>query len=142
MVTMLLGNKFGDVIHEAQLVTDPPSAGELVVRTVAIAVPDFRVEAVAKRDLSFTNADGIQRIPFVVTANGDRLDRPVELADVTLTTGADWSSPARLIEGEEGTPAISREFVVTLDPSGAPGRRAVSVALRSGKVSVHELSIP
>ena len=140
VVTLMVGNKFGDVVHETEVVTDPPSPGEIVLRLVAQAVPAIRVEQTSAQALSFVAGTGPQAVEFLVTANGTDAEPPIDLDVLTLTPPADarWLGPKRDAASEESANAISRHFAVTLDPSGSAGERSTAFGLRTDSITVYE----
>jgi hypothetical protein len=46
-LTLVVGEKIGTVTHEAEVITDLPSAGSIVLRTSAFAFPGFRIEEIS-----------------------------------------------------------------------------------------------
>jgi len=139
-VTLMVGNKFGDVVHETEVVTDPPSPGEIVLRLVAQAVPALRVEATSADAPSYLVGAGPQTVEFLVTANGTETEPPIDLDRLTLSPPGEarWLGPKRDASSEESANAVSRRFAATLNPAGPVGERSTVYGLRDGPTTVHE----
>ncbi|MDE2506908.1 MAG: hypothetical protein KGM43_06840 [Planctomycetota bacterium] len=64
VVTLSVDGRFGDVSHEAVVVTDDTPPQELVLRTVAQACPPLRVEEVGPAATSTPRSTKFRRTPY------------------------------------------------------------------------------
>ncbi len=74
-VKLVVGEKYGDVVHEAEVVTDPPTPGGLVLRTMAGAFAAIRVEEVTSPEDPSGGARA-DRPSFASSPRGARRNRP------------------------------------------------------------------
>jgi hypothetical protein len=134
-VTLLVGDRFGRVVHEAEVVTDSPDESSLVFRTEATAVPPIRIEEVAAFDRTIIIGAKEPRLAaFRVYASGTAAEHPIDLDRVELrsTTKVDWAGPKESSPAEDGLQVESRRFIAALDPTGPPGEHRAEVLLQEG----------
>lgn len=130
-VTLLVGDRFGAVVHETEVIVDPPPPRELVLRTSAEAHPALRVEGDSSVPTVVAGSRDPPRLEYRVFATGTETGPPPDLERLRLrsTVGVEWSGPKQpSAEGGELT-VEARRFVVTLDSSGPPGERSAQVDL-------------
>ncbi|GAC1475706.1 MAG: hypothetical protein NVSMB9_28670 [Isosphaeraceae bacterium] len=139
-VTLVVGDKFGEVAHETEVVTDMPSNSSIVLRTTAQAVPAFRIaELSPSGGAILIGASESRRAEFQVVASGTSTDPPVDLDRVGLrsTIKVDWVGPKEECPSDDGLMAESRRFAAWLDPAGPPGVRRAEIVLQDGKQVLH-----
>jgi len=136
VVTLVVGDRFGGIVHEAEVVTGSPDEPSIVLRTSARAFPAFRVE-----ELASNNKEAIligsqpREAEFRVVATGNAADPAADLDRMTLrsTVSVEWSGPKEVATSDlEGLTAESRRFVARLDPANGPGARKAEVLVLDG----------
>jgi len=135
-VTLVVGDKFGEVAHETEVVTDLPSDSNIVLRTTAQAFPAIRVEEVASSEGPIlVGTREVRRVELRVLATGTSAEPPVDLDRLELrsTIGVDWAGPKEESPADEGLKVETRRFTASLDPSGLPGDRQAEILLMDGK---------
>jgi hypothetical protein len=135
-VVLSVGGRFGDVVHNAAVVTDQPSQSEIALQTIAHTFPPVRFEeGTASRESVLTSAVEPLAVEFRVVAHGTRDDPPVDLDRLELgsTIAVRWSGPKEDGAVEDGLQVESRRFVAMLDRAGMSGARAAEVVLREGQ---------
>lgn len=139
-VTLVIGETFGVVAHEAEILTEPASSGGLVLRTLAEALPALHVEDESSSTRTvYLGADEPRRAEFRVYARGTASEPPVDLDRLELrsTAGAEWVGPKEDGPAEVGLTVEARRFVVPLDAVGSPGKRSAEVVLLDGEQDVY-----
>jgi len=135
-VTLIVGDKFGAVTHAAEVVTDLPDDSNLVLRTMARAVPPVRVEEDSAFERTILiGAKETRRAEFRAYASGTSSEAPTDLdrLDLRSTIKVDWAGPKELSPSDDGLRGESRRFVAMLDPAGPPGERRAVILLKDGK---------
>jgi hypothetical protein len=136
VVTLVVGDKFGEVVHETEVVTDQASDSNIILRTTAEAIPAFRIEEQS------SSAEPIvmgtrepRRAEFRVFASGTETDPPANLdrAELRSTIKAEWVGAKTLNPSEDGLSVESRAFTALLDGTGSPGYRKAEILLQDGK---------
>jgi hypothetical protein len=138
-VTLVVGDKFGSVVHETEVVTDPPPPRELVLRTSAEAHAALRIEGDSSSvPTVLLGAGKPQRIGFRVFACGTATEPPVDLDRIALrsTVWVEWAGPKEDGPDEDGLKVESRRFSVSLEPAGPLGERTAQVVLLDGDRNV------
>jgi len=134
-VDLSLRQEFGEVVHFAQVVTDPPVPKEILLRTSATAFPPLRVEEVGPSTTrELTEATGPARVEFRAFAYGTATDPPADLdrRKLVSTVGAEWLGVKEVGPPEDGLRTESRRFAATLDGQGPPGGRSAAIGLADG----------
>lgn len=130
-VTLLLDGKFGDVVHEIEVVVDRPGRESLTLRTTAVAVPALRVEPVSlPTGPILVGAEGATpEAVFRIIAAGDAESPAIDLDAVGLrsTIGVGWEGVTRDLPPEDGVAMRSRLFHAALDAGGEAGERRAEV---------------
>lgn len=133
-VTLLLADRFGEVIHETDVVTNSPGDEVITLRTSATARAAIRVEPETQG--IGPKADEAAPSPrirneFRVYSTGTEDDPPVDLDSVTLRSASEsgWLSPKKESVLGDGLSGYSRAFFVLLDAAGSPGPRTDQVLL-------------
>lgn len=139
-VALLVGDRFGDVTHETEVVTDSSSDPSLVLRTTAQAVPALRVEDATGLRTILVGAADPKRAEFRVFAAGMATDAPLDLDRLTLqsTIAVDWIGPKEASASDDGLTVESRRAVAKLDSIGSPGDRKVEIQIQGAS----RLSLP
>jgi hypothetical protein len=131
-VTISVRQEFGNIVHEAVVLTEPPQPKELVLRTTAKAYPRIRIEgAIPDNRYILLNSDGLKCVELSVFAYGSSAEPPADLDHVSLrsTIKVDWLGPKQS-GNQDGVPRIEcRRFAAMLDPGGSPGERTAEVLL-------------
>lgn len=139
-VTVVVGERFGAVVHEAEVLTEPPSARGLVLRTLAEAHPALHVEDESSSTRAvFLDADESRHAEFRVYARGTASEPLIDLDRLELnsTVGAEWIGPKEDGPDHAGLKVESRRFLVPLDAVGPPGQRTAEIALIDGEQSIY-----
>jgi len=140
-VTLIVGGRFGPVVHETEVVTDLPDEPSLVLRTMAQAVPPVRVEedsAFERTILMGAREPGQAAIR--VYASGTSSEPPTDLESLELrsTIKVEWAGPKETSVSDEGLHVESRRLIATLDPAGPPGERRAEILLQRDKQVVYQ----
>jgi hypothetical protein len=139
-VTLVVGERFGEVAHETEVVTDLPSDPNLVLRTTATAIPAVRVEEISSQEGTILIGTGEpKRAEFRVFASGTPTEPPLDLDRVELrsTIKVDWVRQKEESPSDGGLRVESRRFAAWLDSAGPPGERAAEIRLYEGKQVLH-----
>lgn len=135
LVTLDVGGRFGEVVHEAALRLEGAGEEEIILRTAADVLAPLRVEA--EPPVSGTGSGGELR--FRAIAQGLEGEPAADLARLRLESGrpAEWAGAPVVEEGARGLVVARRSFVVrTGEDSGEPGPRRTSVRLFDGDTLV------
>ena len=136
-VTLLVGDRFGEVTHGTEVVTDLPAEPNFYFRTMARAVPPVRVEEESAFDRTILiGAKESRQAGFRVYASGTSSEPPLDLDRLELrsTIKVDWAGPKEPSPSDDdGLRVESRRFLATLDPAGPPGERRAEILLQEGK---------
>ncbi len=135
-VTLSIRQEFGDIVHETVVLTEPPQAEELVLRTMAKAYPSIRIdEATPGYGSSHLSSDEPRRVEFCVFAHGSSTESPVDLDGVVLrsTIRVYWAGAKVESPSDDDLRIQSRRFIAVLDPVGKPGRRRTEILLQRGE---------
>ncbi len=143
-VTLLVGGRFGSVVHQADVVTDLRSDSEIALRTTALAVPVVRFEdSSGSVRTVLMGASGPRRAEFRILASGTAAENPLDLGRLGLrsTIKVDWTGPKEQSSALDGLSVESRPFAAWLDSAGPPGDRRAEILLTDGKETIgrHEL---
>jgi hypothetical protein len=135
-VTLHVGDRFGQVVHIAEVVSDFPGQSSLLLRTTADAVTPVRIG----EDLPFNRTILLgtrepRQVAFRAHASGTSTEPPVDLDRLELrsTIRVGWSEPKEVPRSNEGLRDESRRFIAVLDPTGPPGERRAEIALQRGE---------
>ncbi len=142
-LTLNVGGKFGDVVHEAVIVTDPPSPDEIVLHTTARAYPPVRIEEL-NADFTALVKGGLPRAcVYQIIAHGTPDQPAIDLNHATIggTVKANWLDEAKPGEAVDGVTATVRKLGVSLEPVGEPGDRRDSLTLSANNESVLDHTI-
>jgi hypothetical protein len=134
-VKLSVNREFGDVVHEAVVVTEPAQPEDLVLRTMAKVYPSIRVEEVTPINASILlTSDRPKPVELRVFADGSSAEPPVDLdrSELRSTIKVDWAGPKEESSSEDGLRIESRRFTALLDPAGPPGERRAEILLRDG----------
>jgi hypothetical protein len=143
-ISLSVREEFGDLIHEAVVMTQPPTENLLVLRTIARVYPQVRIEetthangTVILRETKPTLAE------FRVVAHGSLSQRPVDLdrCELVSTTQAGWLGPKAGLDSEDGIRSETRRFFALLDTQGATGMRSATFHLRDCQALVLEHTV-
>lgn len=135
-VALLVGDRFGGVVHEAEVVTDSADEPSIVLRTMARAVPPIRVEEEGTSHRTVLVGSPEPRVAaFRVYASGTSAEPPVDLDGLELrsTVSVAWAGSTESCPADAGLGVHSRRFTVTLNSAGPPGGRRAEVVLRRGE---------
>jgi hypothetical protein len=135
-VKLSVRQEFGDIVHEAVVLTEPPQSEELVLRTVARAYPPIRIEEVTPIDGSvILSRREPKRVEFRVFAHGSSIEPPVDLdrLEIRSTIKVDWAGRKEESPSDDGLRIESRRFTASLDSSGPPGEHKAEILLRDGE---------
>jgi hypothetical protein len=141
-VTLVVGERFGEVTYETEVVTDLSSDPNLVLRTTATAIPAVRVEEVSPQGGTILIGIGTgepKRAEFRVFASGTPTEPPVDLGRVELrsTIKVAWVGPKEEGPSDDGLRVETRRFAAWLDPAGTPGERTAEILFQDGKQVLH-----
>ncbi len=139
-VTLHVGDRFGPVVHDTEIVTDLPDEPSFVLRTVATAVPPIRVEQDGRSDRPVVVGSREPAVAaFRVYASGTATEAPIDLGRLELrsTARVEWAGPKESGPSDDGLRVESRRFLTTLDPSGPPRERRAEILLRQGDQVLH-----
>lgn len=134
-VRLRVGDRFGQVVHETEVVTDSPDESSLLLRTAATAVPPLRVEQDTPLDRTIIMGAKESRLAaFRVYASGTSAELPVDLdrAELRSPMKVGWAGPKQSSAADERFEVEMPRFIATLDPTGPAGERAAEVVLRQG----------
>jgi hypothetical protein len=139
-LTMSVGDKFGDVVHEAVVVTDRPAADEIVLRTTARALPAVRFEPDGEHGSTVMRGAKPCELAFQVIAYGTEGDPPADLAAASLTGSATarWLDEAESHSDGDGVIERTRRCAVTLSPVGEEGDRRDSVIVEADGAAIYQ----
>jgi len=136
-VTLVVGDKFGGVVHETEVVTDLPTDASIVLRTSATAHPAFRFE-----ELSSSESEGEASLEFTkprraevrVFATGTAADPIADLDRLELrsTVKAEWTGSKEPVRSDDALRIESRRLTAWLDTAGPTGDRRAELLLRDG----------
>lgn len=142
-ITLSVGDRFDLVTHEVLVVTDPPSPGELVLRTTARAIPPIRVEREEERPAIVRLGADKAEITYRVSSYGTPAEPPIDLNRVTLGGSADarWLGPGQADVDGDGLAVQSHQLPVELRPEGEVGERRATISLHSGDQPVCEQAV-
>ena len=89
---MLVGGTFGEVVHEARVVTVSPEGGEVVLRSIAEVYPRIRIEPAERPGAA--DPGGSTLDAYRVAAAGDLAEPIIDLdaVDLVSTAPARWSA--------------------------------------------------
>jgi hypothetical protein len=135
-VTLSVGDKFGVVSHETEVVTDLASEQSLVLRTFARVTPALRIEEDRPTgEPMIVGTNESRRAEFRVFSSGTPADQPTDLDHVLLDSAlkVDWIGAKESDSSEDDLIVQSRRFAATLDTSGNLGARRAQVTLRTGQ---------
>ena len=135
-VTLLVGDRFGEVTHATELVTDLPADSNLILLTAARAVPPIRVEEDSAFERTILiGAKEPRQVSLRVFSSGTAADPPANLDRMELrsTIGVDWASPKEQSSSGDDLRVESRKLTVALDPSGPPGERRAEILIQGDK---------
>lgn len=121
-VTMLVGGKFGEVVHEARVVTVPPDAGEDVLRSIAEVYPRIRIEPAERPGAA--DPGGSTLDAYRVAATGDPAEPIIDLdaVDLVSTAPARWSAAKETITASGGLRSRHALSWRRWDEAGSRGR--------------------
>lgn len=144
-VALSVSDKLGSVVHETEVVTEPISLNEIVLRTSADAHPALRVEGESSSSPTvILGSEKSQQVGFQIFACGTASEPPVDLDRLVLRSSvkAEWDGPKQNAPGDDGLIVESRRFLVGIEPSGPPGDRKAEVVLVDGEQRIfrHELT--
>ena len=128
--------EFGDIVHETVVVTEPPQAADLVLRTIATAYPRVRIENLTPNNSSIIQS---QKQPMQVECRafsyGSSTEPAVDLDRMELqsTGSVKWTEPKEACAPEGDLHVESRRFAVTLDSAAPPGYHKTEIVLRHGE---------
>jgi hypothetical protein len=131
-VTLAIRQDFGDIIHDTIVLTDPAEPEESVLRTMARAYAEIRVEELAPANgTSLLSSDKPRLFEFRVYAYGTSREPPIDLDRVELKSAGrvGWAGPKEDGGSDDGVTALTRRFTALLDPAGAPGERNTEILL-------------
>jgi hypothetical protein len=132
-LTLVIGDKVGDVVHKAIVETEPPASRDLVLTTSALAYPSIRTEEVtAPPHTVLCGSRSVQRVEFAAFAAGTPAKSPIDLDQVVLQSQLDvkWLGPKQIEPSEEGVTITKRRFVATLSASAEPESRQDLISLK------------
>ena len=135
-LTLVVGDKFGAVVHETEVLTDLPSEPSIILRTTATAHTAFRIEEISRSDEPIlAGAREPRRAEYRVFAAGTTADPAIDLGRLELrsTIKVDWVAPKEESPSDDGLTVESRRFTASLDPDGPPGERKAEALLQDGK---------
>jgi len=133
-VTISVRQEFGDIVHETAVLTEPPQAEDLVLRTTATAFPAFRVEEVTPANGTvLLSSDKPKPVEFLALACGSSNEPLINLNRVVLrsTTEAVWLGPKENAGSKDCLTSEMRRFTAVLDPAGPAGERKTGIVLES-----------
>ena len=116
-VTLSVRQEFGDITHETVVMTDPPQAEDMVLRTTATVYPSRPFEEVTPSDRSvLLSSDQPKRVEFRAIAYGSSSEPPFALdcAELRSTIKSDWEGSTEEGASEDGLAIQSRRFAARL----------------------------
>ena len=138
-LTLVIGDKLGEVVHEAEVITDLPSAGSIVLRTSAVAFPRFRVEEISgpSKKSHFERSEPF-RVEYRAIASGTATDILPDLDRVELRSieKAEWIGSKDSFPEEGGLKVESRRFVALLKCE-ALGEHKGEIIFLDGERTLH-----
>lgn len=140
-VKLAINKTFGDVVHETEIVADPPLPAEVVLRTTAHAYPAIRVEEVPDASAAEIIRGGQpRRSVYRIIATGTADDPPADLGklDLASTIPARWEGPKEESLSDDGLAIVTRRLGASLAATGEPGEQVATIALRDGKRTIYE----
>lgn len=134
-VTLSVGDRFGQVTHEAEIITDWPPEPSPVLRTTAGAVPPVRVEedSAPPRTILIGSKEPQQAI-FCLYASGTSSEPPIDLDRLELRSAikVGWEGPKKSSPSDGELRVEWRRLTATLAPDGPPGERREEIQFRQG----------
>jgi len=136
-VTLVVGDKFGGVVHETEVVTDLPTDASIVLRTSATAHPAFRFEEIASPESEGEASGGFtkpRRAEVRVFATGTAADPIADLDRLELrsTIKAEWMGSKEPVRSDDVLKIESRRLTAWLDTAGPTGDRRAELLLCEG----------
>lgn len=135
-VTLLVGDRFGDVAHMVEVVTDAPEQPSRVLRTMARAIPPFRIEEDSAFDrMTLVGTKKPRQAAYRVFAAGTMAEPPNGLDRLVLrsTIRVEWAGSKEPSASDDGLQVESRRFIAWLDPAGPLGERRAEFLLMEGE---------
>ena len=143
-VTLVVGEKFGGIVHEAEILTDLPADSSILLLTSAVGQPALRVEEVAHTREPIIQGSGRPvRSEYRVIACGTSNEAPFNLDQASLRSGleVEWLGPKETGAFEDDLRTESRRLVATIDPAGPIGDRREEVLIRDGASMLHRFDL-
>ncbi len=135
-VTLSIRREFGDIVHDTVVLTEPAQAEELILRTMAKAYPQMRIEGVTPANgMVLLSSDKPKLIEFRALAYGSSTEKSVDLDHVELRSAikVNWLGPKEEGTSEDDLTIQARGFTALFDPAGAPGERKAEILLLNDK---------
>jgi hypothetical protein len=139
-VILLVGDRFGDVVHETEVVTEPTDVDPLVLKTSARVVPEIQVEAEDSARIVLPVGSNEDRVvPHRVLAWGTETDPPIDLDRLTLrsTIKVEWFGPKEQGIDDDGLPRATRRFRAKLPAHPSAGPQSAELVLFEGDTRRH-----
>ncbi len=134
-LTLVVGDKIGPVVHEAEVVTDCPTEESIVLRTTALASPAFRVEELSSAGDAPIFAGGEpRRVELRAIVAGDAAEPPADLGRASLrsTVAVTWLGGQESEEDDGGLRVRSRRLAAMLDAEKL-GRASAEILILDGE---------
>ena len=112
-VTLVVGDTFGDVVHETEIITDIRPDESVLLRTAATAVPSIQVEGLTLPEGPMLQGDSRPfQAEFRVLASGTTSDPPVDLDGFTIQSDipVEWLGTKEKQSFDDGLQVESRRF--------------------------------
>jgi hypothetical protein len=136
-VTISARQEFGEIVHDTEVLTDPPQCEALILRTTATAYPPIQIDEMASGGKTvLLSSDGQKRVDFRVLSHGTSTQPPVDLDHMELqsTMKVEWTGLAEECPSRDNVRVVSRRFVALLNPGEPCGERRAEVLLKDGNV--------
>jgi hypothetical protein len=143
-ITLVVGDRFGAVVNETEVITDCSSEPGFVLRTSATAQPAFRVEELSRTgEAILIGTNNSQRAEFRLFASGTSAEPPADLDHLTLesTIKVDWVGLKEESPSDDGLRVFSRRYAKSLDSTGKLGEREIAILLKEGNHILHRHAV-
>ncbi len=134
-VTMLLGNRHGEVVHEVEIDTDlvGEEDSKIILRTSAYVYAPFRVERISGAERPILTIGGEPQFSECrLVSTGTESEPPLDLDRVTLSSAipVEWIDGKAVLPSDEGILIEGRRFRLRFGSDGSTGARNEDIVLK------------
>ncbi len=144
-LTLIVGDKFGVVSHEAEILTDCPGQSTILLKTSATAHPSYRIEEVSdpqasQKPVPFTQ---FKVVNYRLFSSGTNDHPPDDLDNVEIKSKADikWAGPKVVEAADAAIRVESRLLTIQLDMEGPSGEKAEDISFMIAGNEVYRYTV-